>query len=136
MRFEEEDLDRRRHKRFKVPADTFVILKDPQFRIGQIIDMSESGLGVFCVESKMPAEKFELDILLADDDYYVDRISVNSISEIPVEMDPPQKNNIMKRYSLQFADLTSVQKSKLACFFPRHGNGFIHDRRCVSDRRY
>ncbi len=136
MRIEEDDIDRRRHKRFKVPAETFAILKDPQFGIGQIVDMSESGLAVFCVDCKIPAGEFELDILLADDDYYVDRISVNRISEIRVEMEPQQKNNTMKRYSLQFADLSPVQKSKLACFIPKHGHGFVHDRRCIPDRRY
>ncbi len=129
------DIDRRKNKRFKVPADTFVIVKNPKFRIGQIIDMSESGLAFFHMDTRLLSEKFKIDILLADNDFYLDKIQVNKVSDITIEKDPLMKNSTMKRCGLQFADLTETQKSKLACFIPKHGNGFVQDRRCTSDSR-
>lgn len=125
-------VDRRKHKRFKVPADAFAIVKDPCFKLGQIADMSLGGISFYYISGKEFSRNIEVDILLADDDFYIDNLPVSIVSDINVHLNESLDKRAFKRCGLQFEELTSQQRSKLSCFIPNQDSGYLQDKRCIA----
>lgn len=125
-------VDRRKHKRFKVPADAFAIVKDPCFKLGQISDMSLGGISFYYISGKEFSRNIEVDILLADDDFYIDNLPVSIVSDINVHLNESLDKRVFKRCGLQFEELTSQQRSKLSCFIPNQDSGYLQDKRCIA----
>lgn len=124
-------MDRRRYKRFKVPTDAFAVLKAPKFRIGQISDMSMGGLAFCYVDQKInPREISFVDILLADDGFYLDRIPVKIAWDEDFSDCAQLQPRSMKRCGLMFEEISQSQQALLASFVPKHAGGFLLDRRC------
>jgi len=124
--------DRRQHKRFKVPSDTFAIVKNPSFKLGQIVDMSMGGISFYYISGKEFTKKIAVDILLADDDFYIDNRPVSIVSDIQVHLNESLEQSSFKRCGLQFDELTSQQRSKLSCFIPKQDSGYLQDKRFMS----
>jgi c-di-GMP-binding flagellar brake protein YcgR len=124
--------DRRKHKRFKVPSDAFAIVKNPCFKLGQIADMSMGGISFYYISGKQLTQKIAVDILLADDDFYIDNLPVSIVSEIDVHVNESVEQSSFKRCGLQFEMLTSQQRSKLSCFIPKQDSGYLQDKRVIS----
>ena len=132
MRSRNELPDRRKHRRFKVPADAFAIIKNPSFKLGQIADMSKGGISFYYIgEKEFVNNGFSVDILLADDDFYIDNLPVNIVSNITVPLQAPVKKATFKRCGLKFKNLNSSQRSKLSFFVPRQPSRFLQDQRVV-----
>jgi len=130
MRSRKDLYDRRKHRRFKVPVDAFAIIKKPSFKLGQITDMSKGGISFYYIGEKEFANNgFSVDILLADNDFYIDNLPVNIVSNIIVPVWAPREKAIFKRCGFKFRDLNSSQKSKLSFFVPTQSGGFIKDQR-------
>lgn len=124
--------ERRKHKRFKVPADAFAIVKNPRFKLGQIADMSLGGISFYHISGKDFAEKIAVDILLADDDFYIANLPVSIVSDERVYLNQSVEKNAFKRCGLRFDELTSQQLSKLSCFIPQQESGYLQDKRIIA----
>jgi len=132
MRSRKEFSDRRKHKRFKVPADTFAIIKNPSFKLGQIADMSKGGISFYYIGGKEFVNNgFSVDILLADDDFYIDNLPVNIVSNITVPLHASIKKAAFKRCGMKFRNLNFSQRSKLSFLVPRQPSNFLQDQRAV-----
>ncbi|RJP75183.1 MAG: PilZ domain-containing protein [Desulfobacteraceae bacterium] len=124
-------VDRRKHKRFKVPADAFAIVKNPCFKLGQIADMSLGGISFYYISGKGFSKNIAVDILLADDDLYIDNLPVSIVSDVNVHLNESLDKTSFKRCGLQFEKLTSHQLSKLSCFIPKQDSGYLQDKRFI-----
>ncbi len=72
MQIEENDKssgERRRHKRFKAPGETYAVFRAPHPMLGQIIDISEGGLSILYIEGDLkPTNVVEFDLFTLSDD--------------------------------------------------------------------
>lgn len=122
--------DRRRYRRFKVPNDAFCIVKKPRFKLGQIVDMSAGGLAMCYLDDRIVSDaEFAVDIMLADNGFYLSNIRVALVWDADCEFLIPDDLRYMKQCGLQFSALSAEQKAKLTYFIPQHTNGFVYDRR-------
>jgi len=133
-----EMYDRRKSRRFKVPPDAFTIIKQPRFKMGQIIDMSIGGVSFCYIDNSMlPVNNFMIDILLADDGYYLDRISVEVVSDVKIGVNYPFNAKSVKRCGLKFNEFSNAKLIQLNALIPRHSGGYLIDRRSsVRDEKH
>jgi len=123
-------MDRRQSKRFKVPTDAFAIIKSPNFKIGQITDMSKGGLSFCYIDKQIKLhEIFSVDILLADDGFYLDKIPVKIAWDDGINACVSLQSKAMKRCGVTFDNMSIDQQALLHSFVPKHAGGFVLDRR-------
>jgi len=122
--------DRRKSRRFKVPPDAFTIIKQPRFKMGQIIDMSIGGFSFCYIDDSMsPVNNFKIDILLADDGYYLDRVPVEFVSDVKIGVNYPFNAKSVKRCGLKFNGLSDAALLQMNALIPKHSGGYLIDRR-------
>jgi len=122
--------DRRKNRRFKVPPDAFMVIKQPKFKMGQIVDMSVGGLSFCYTEGSIPPiDNLKVDILLADDGYYLDQIPVNVVSDFVIGVNYPFNEKPVKRCSVKFNGLSDAKLEQISTLIPKHTSGYILDRR-------
>ena len=141
--------ERRVHKRFSAKEKTFAMLRadrcsldqikgmsmgeiacavynaKPAF-MGQIVDMSQGGLSFDCIDETCSCgDSLILDILSADDKFYMGRIKFKPVHELKSSDDPALSPIPMKKQGVQFVDLTFKQLSRLEKFLRNHTNGEV-----------
>ena len=109
-----ELVERRRHKRFEIPSySAYAVFRRhwPRSSImGNIVDISLGGLSFQYIGSeKCSYRSSDMDILLTDGSFYLNRVRVNAISDLSVGLETRQ-------CSVQFGDLRDNQKSDLRYF--------------------
>ena len=115
-----EKYDRRKNRRFKVPPDAFMVIKQPRFKMGQIVDMSAGGLSFCYIEGSIPPiDNLKVDILLADDGYYLDQIPVDVVSDFTIGVNYPFNEKPVKRCSLKFNGLSDAKLAANQCSDPK-----------------
>ncbi|MFZ5572980.1 MAG: PilZ domain-containing protein [Thermodesulfobacteriota bacterium] len=122
--------DRRKHHRFKVPADAFAIIKYPRFKVGQIMDLSMGGLALCYLDHRLtPGSVRGLDMLLADNGFYLSDIEATLMWDEPCYLFSREEPAPMRQCGMKFEKLTPRQQAKLTIFFPQHADGFAYERR-------
>ncbi|MEJ2033605.1 MAG: PilZ domain-containing protein [Deltaproteobacteria bacterium] len=76
-------MERRKYRRFKVRHPAFVVFNTQPTRLGEILDISMSGLSFrYMVDSEeVVNQSRELDILFGDDDFYLDKLPFSTVSD-------------------------------------------------------
>ena len=117
-----KQVDRRRHKRFHVRDNTFVVLRAPlSTNVGQIIDISMGGLAFNYIDGLRQANNYsKLDILLSNRSFYLDKIPFNTISDCKAPNKVPFSSIEMRRCGVHFGKLTPEQISQLKYFICNH----------------
>lgn len=117
-------IDNREHIRYKVKDHIYVSLRsDFDEAVGQLLDISKGGLSVqYLATSEKSGNYSELGIF-SSVDLAMERIPFRTVSD--TEIDSELKSGItkLKRYGLQFENLTPGQKTKLDCFIRDHTFG-------------
>ncbi|MBW2108057.1 MAG: PilZ domain-containing protein [Deltaproteobacteria bacterium] len=114
-------VDRRQERRYPVADGAFVLLAPPHSILGQIIEISRSGLSFLCTASHPPEQgPTQLDILLADHSFYFDKIPCTVVSHLEVSHNLSMGTQTIRRCSVRFHDLTEVQTSQLDYFIRNH----------------
>ena len=110
--------DRRRHKRFHVRETAFVVLRAPfSTNVGQITDISIDGLTFSYIDGVKRSNSYsELDILLSNRSFYLDKIPFKTISDCKAPNKVPFSSIEMRRSGVQFGKLTPNQISQLKYF--------------------
>lgn len=122
--------DRRKYRRFRVPADAFAIIKRPRFKLGQILDVSMGGIALCYLDHLLKFESLQsIDMLLADNGFYLPRIKAALMWDAPYQLIGPEDAAPMRQCGIKFDGLTPMQQAKLTFFIPRHADGFVYDRR-------
>lgn len=110
-------MDRRKDKRFRVNAGGFARLKSKPAKLGNIIDISRTGLALNYIDCyRQLGDSSELDLLFADDAFFIDRVSFKIISDVDISSVPPPKTLKIKRMGLHFEELTDQQSTLLEFF--------------------
>jgi hypothetical protein len=128
-----EIVDQRKHKRYGVPTGSFVVLGSHGSIIGQIIDISLGGVAFRYMNSRQPRDESYLDIFLTEGDLSLGKVPFKTISDCEIPntvlykvVDPiPIGYKAMKRVSVQFAQLTSHQISRLENLIRSHTTGEV-----------
>ena len=113
-------VERRRYKRFKVQEGASVVFRAHSIELGQIIDVSRNGLAFRYVSSQQPSSGlFELVILSSDGGFYLDEIPFKIVSDFETN-DDPISFSITRRCGVQFEKLRRKQVSRLEYFIQNH----------------
>ncbi len=114
-------VERRKHKRFRVHEDAYVILKP--YTVGPLIDISMDGLTFEYVSIKEQSKmESELDIAKTNSAFSLRNVPCKTLSDFEV-LDIPSNLLSIRRCSVQFRDLTQHQISKLEYFIHNHTVG-------------
>ncbi len=125
--------ERRQHKRFLVNDNAFAVLR-PRSDIlgqvidivGQIVDISWGGLMFRYIASENRShEPFELDIVLAGDDFRLLKIPFKAVSDMNMENELSFSSTTMRRQGVQFGALTHNQNDQLEYFIRNHTTGAV-----------
>jgi len=114
----------RRHYRYRVKDHIYVNLRsETGEEVGQLLDISKGGLSLqFLVTDEKPNTYTELGIL-ASMDLAMERIPFRTVSVEEVENNVPLSVTRLRRYSLEFKNLTPAQKAKLDFFIKNYTYG-------------
>jgi hypothetical protein len=113
-------IEQRKHKRFQLRDEAFVLLGPDSTKLGRIIDISMHGLAFSHVgRARPPNEFFELDIFLIDTDVYIDKIPFETISDFKTR-ENPFSSITMRRCGVEFGVLTHGQIVRLERFVTNH----------------
>ena len=115
MKNKEDVVDRRRHKRFRVPTSAFTFFGSHSAKLGQILDIGMGGLSFSYVPGdERPYNSQQLDILLPGGAFYLDRIPFETVSDYKMgSMGHPSR---ARRCGVEFGPLSDRQKSELNYF--------------------
>ena len=141
--------ERRVHKRFSVKDRTFAMLRSDRCSLdqikrmsmgeiacavynskpaimGQIVDMSQGGLSFDCIdEICTPGDSLKLDILFANEKFYMGRIKFRPVHELKSSDNTALNPIPMKKQGVQFVDLSFKQLSRLERFLRNHTDGEV-----------
>jgi len=117
-------IDNRAHIRYKVKDHIYVSLRsDFDEAVGQLIDISKGGLSVqYLATNEKSGDYSELGIF-SSVDLAIERIPFRTVSDTEIGGELKMGITKLKRYGLQFEDLTPGQKTKLDCFIRDHTLG-------------
>lgn len=126
--------ERRRRERFKVRGGAFAVLR-PRSEIlgqvidivGEIVDIGQGGLTFrYIAGEDRSHHPFELDIVLAGDDFRLDKISFRSASDRPMAGPWSFSATTMRRQGVQFGRLTDDQKAQLQYFIQTYATAAVN----------
>ena len=125
--------ERRQHERFKVHGGAFAVLR-PRSEIlgqvidivGEIVDISQGGLMFrYIVGEHRSHHPFELDIVLAGDDFRLDKIPFRAASDRPMAGQWSFSPTTVRRQGVQFGVLTDDQKAQLKYFIQTYATDAV-----------
>ncbi len=117
-------IERRKHKRFKGQYGAFVVLQSTVYKLGQIIDISRGGLAFKYIANRNRFKwSDELDILLADSDFQLEKISFKIVSDHRIESEMPFRYITTRRCGIRFGELEKDQISRIEYFINNHTIG-------------
>ena len=104
----------------------FAVFKSKPVKMGQIIEISEGGLSFSYIDGeKEPAETMGIDILFADENFYISQLPFKTVAEEKLENELSFTPITMKRRSVKFKELTNEQKFQLEYFLANHTTGEV-----------
>lgn len=118
--------DRREHKRLKVKDLSFVKLwckneEDYIENLGQLLDISRGGISLRCsVETEKVQDGFVLGIFVSGGDFKIEEIPFRLISDVEMTFDSALSKRNLRRYCIQFEELTPDQINRLDHFLKNH----------------
>ena len=121
--------EQRKYRRFEAPYGAVAALRHKtRSKIGLITDISQGGLAFSYIGNniyytKPPRKKLELDILLGEKNFYLDKVACRIVLD---HIQPGEKSAGIfstKKCRIQFIELTSFQKTQVDFFI----DNFSHD---------
>ena len=133
-------MERRNHQRYEVHPGTFAVLrstsielskikdmsmgeiafaviKSKPIKMGQIVNISREGLAFHYIDRKGVSNNlFKMDILFAQDAFYLDRLLFKPIFDFEIEADIPLNSFTIRKCGVQFGELNQRQRSRLEYF--------------------
>ncbi len=99
------------------------VFKCNPLEIGEITDISMGGVAFQYIQKEKRLEDFEtLDILLAEDDFYLQDLRIRVVSDVPVAGDLGLGPFTTRRMGVQFRDLTPEQETALSHFISSYNS--------------
>ncbi|MCJ7600662.1 MAG: hypothetical protein MUO63_04060 [Desulfobulbaceae bacterium] len=121
MASEQAKIERRGHKRYLVRDGTYAFLRPPANKIGQIIDISLSGLA-FCYFSTNGASRDSNGLdLLADDGICLEDVPYTTINDFILPTEQPYSQITMRRRCIKFGLLSKKHREYLQKIINKYG---------------
>jgi hypothetical protein len=99
----------------------FAVIKSKPIKMGQIINISRDGLAFHYIDRHGGSNGlFKMDILFAQDAFYLDRLLFKPVFDIEIETDIPLNSFVIRKCGVQFGELNSRQRSRLEYFITNH----------------
>jgi len=123
-------VEKRKFTRFKLKDLAFALLKSDSYEeLGKIINISKGGLALqYLVEDNQIKEAVELDIVLANNDFYIKKLPCKTISDFEMINKIYFSSLKMKRHSIKFGELDNNQTSELDYFIEQHAISETQDK--------
>jgi hypothetical protein len=122
-------VERRNHIRFLVKPGVFAVLGPYSFQMGQIVDISEGGLAFQYKQGKEEsADTYEVSILFdgkSDNNTSPFKFTGKAISDVEVRGTNPFSTAVIKRFSIEFENLTYYQQAWLSECIRNHTIGKV-----------
>ena len=113
--------ERRKRKRFQVQNGAFAVVRPEFTRLGQIVNISHEGLAFqYAVTSTQENRASELDIFLAGDGFYLEKMSFETVSDRRATRKSSKGFLPLRRCSVRFKDITGTQIARLEYFIQNH----------------
>ena len=134
-------MERREHRRFKVKDGSFAVLRTRPAKFGQmngecrntaklaklstklakIIDISDNGLAFHYIDSQNRSKELaELDLLFANDAFYLDKISIKRVVDFKIDPEICRGSFVIRRCGVQFSRLKFDQRTGLNYFLKNY----------------
>jgi len=121
--------ERRKHERYSVRPGVLAVLGPDSSQMGQIVDISPDGLAFHYKNGRDKlAKSYKMSILFddsLDSNYSPFIFNVKVVSDIEIENESPFSSAVIKRFGMQFNDLTYYQKAWLAECIRDHTTGLL-----------
>jgi hypothetical protein len=118
--------ERRRRKRFKAIEGAFAALVNHNSKLGQIQDISTSGLSFCYIEDHGQTDDAqELKIIVGNRGLYLDKIPFTKIFDCEITNKYSFSSIKMRQIGLQFGELTAEQQHRLHDFIQKHTVGEV-----------
>lgn len=116
---------RRDYKRFRPKDLTFVKLNSEyEEDIGQLLDISKGGLSLrYFINEEKPRNYSDLGIFVSGGDFAVDWLPFKGVSDNVLKNNSMFSTILLRRYAVQFENLTPDQGAKLDYFLLNHTLG-------------
>ncbi len=125
-------MERRKHKRIKVQKGVYVIkvqkgvcvtLKDIDYKIGQLVDISKGGGAfLYVANGEKRNVQFNISLFSGPDAIYLRNVPFKTISDFSQNNEPHIAYGKVRRCGGQFDNLTQTQKSQLDYFIKSYTN--------------
>jgi hypothetical protein len=143
-------MERRNHQRYGVQPGTFAVLRSTSIelskikdmsmgeiafavikskptKMGQIVDISRQGLAFHYIDRHGASnDLFKMDILFAQDAFYLDRMLFKPVFDFEIHTDFPLNTFKIRKCGVQFGELNSQQRSRLEYFINNHTTDKAH----------
>lgn len=114
-------VEKRKHKRFRAKEGAYAVLSGSVSKMGQILDISRGGLAFRYIDiGDRPSETCALDILWEDSGLRLDNVAFEIISDLDASKDFPFSTIPMRRCGGKPTGLSNEQISKLEYFFQNY----------------
>jgi hypothetical protein len=113
-----KSVERRKLKRFKAPAGSFVAIGSGRTMLGEIVDVSTGGLGFHYID-KERLNRSHLDMFFTEHDLFFSDVPFNIVSDSEIKVfcrvieGAHSRFMVVRRCGGQFVDLTHSQTSQL-----------------------
>jgi hypothetical protein len=122
----EEKIERRKYTRFRAKDGAFIEVRSHRGRLGEVIDIGKGGLAFRYIDiGDRPKGSFELDILLKETGFRLEKVPVETISDLKTSKYFPYSSTKTRRQGVRFGELTPNQLSKLEDFIKNHTTGEV-----------
>lgn len=116
--------DHRKHKRFQARKGVFVGVGPHDIQVGRLRDVSMGGLGFrYIGNGEQLKGTHHVDIFMGEENFYLSRVPVKTVSDIEVVAKTPSAVTTMKRCCVKFKKLTNEQRAKLKEFIENYTVG-------------
>ena len=117
-------VERRQVKRFKVAEGAFAALVNKGSKLGQIRDISKTGLSFRYIDSEeKPADGRELKIILGSGGLCVDKVPCKKVTDFEIKSEFSFSSIRMRQIGLKFGALSPTQRVHLNNFIQNHTIG-------------
>lgn len=111
--------ERRKMPRYNAKDGAFAVMTFSPYsiKLGRIVDISSSGLAFFYESwEEWPQDAHKLDILFGEKGFYIDKLAIETISDVSVPNESPFMATKIRRRGVKFAEMTPEQRAQLDYF--------------------
>ncbi len=113
--------EQRKYKRFQVKDCAFAIPSAHRRKLWQILDISKGGLAFqYVANEERLYDSPDLDIAYSRASFYLEKMPFKVISDLELENDIRWSSLKLRRFGVQFGELTENQESLLEDFIQKY----------------